>query len=195
MGMGVGDLVWREPLKGQVVALALADRYSAKSGRTGGHQVLWRGPEHPEIVQDLREVANLVVRHGAHQTKTAARRQAWRSVTRLSSGTDSAPADAGSSTRNRCTGKADPRTRDTAGRPRADGAALSHRCSGIGFAAGSLACAAQCRGAGYIRLRTRGLIEVRSKVQDRLASRTSLARLLARGPPRLDTSCSIAPRG
>src|SRR4029453_8241638 len=61
MRVRVGDLVGREPLDRQVVVRALADRPPPEPRGTERDEVLGQHPEHPEVVQDLREVADVVL--------------------------------------------------------------------------------------------------------------------------------------
>ncbi len=61
MRVRVRDLVRREPLDRQVVVRALADRHPAEPRRAERDEVLGQHPEHPQVVQDLREVAHVVL--------------------------------------------------------------------------------------------------------------------------------------
>src|SRR5439155_20269922 len=72
-------LVGAEPLQRQVVTGTLGDGDPAEAGRANGDQLLGRGTEDAQVVEDLGQVPDLPLDHGAHQSNAAleVQPQAW----------------------------------------------------------------------------------------------------------------------
>jgi hypothetical protein len=70
--VGIGDLVGGEPLQREVEPVALGDGDPPEPRGTRSDELVRRGPEHAEIVEDFGQVSGLVLDpHGSYESSGA----------------------------------------------------------------------------------------------------------------------------